>query len=388
MLLISMAIGLTACSLMPEKKDVEQNNSEASTNEEKGVFGAFVKYKNNIYYWKLNAQSRKEVGLFAEYADSETAKNELIKRDKDGNEQVITTDNGSGELFIVNNKIFYGSNNKIYSVDIDGKNKSDAIIGKIRYIVGDYIYCEQRKENANATNIIAINTKDGSSKIIVENAYIVGCIDNEIYYSKNSTDSISIGYISNLEDKDTFAAVRGNNFNDYFSESDGIKVESIIKDADNNQIVIYVGYRAGTAHMLQETVVVFFNKSENTVRISNSSNDSVDSTLVRTEDGEVFEETVNNSLTRFAYLENGQVDQTSFISKKDLEEKLNLKVDDEHYFGLYMGNKIDGDVYFIVEYSEHYPEEDIGWRYAYKRIKTYYLKYNEQNEELKVLYEF
>lgn len=390
-LLISMALGLTACSLIPEKKEIEQKNEQSTANNEgtdAGVSGAFAKYKDNIYYWKLNEKSRNETGLFANFADLEKAENELIKVNKEGKEEVILKDNGSGMLFIVNNKIFYGANGKIYSIDLDGKNKSDGISGKMKYIVGDYIYCEQLTEDTRVSKIIALNTRDGSTKIIVQNAYIVGCIDNEIYYSMSSAPaSLNIGYISNLEDKGTFVAVNGSNFKDYSDFSDGIKVESIIKDKDNKQIVIYVGYRAGTAHMLQETVVVFFNKDESKARVSNSSYDEVESLLVKTEDGEVFEETMDD-VTRFAYLKNEKADQTSFLPKKDLAEKLNLTLDDEHYFGLYMGNVIDGDVYFIVEYSEHYPEEDIGWRYSYKRLKTYYLKYNEENKELKTIYEF
>ena len=389
-LLISMSLGLTACSLMPEKKEVEQKNEQSTVNNVEtdiGASGAFAKYKDNIYYWKLNAKSRNETGLLGNFAELETAENELVKVNKEGKEEVILKDNGSGKIFIVNDKIFYGANGKIYSVDLEGKNKSEGISGEMKYIVGDYIYCEQPTETTNGKKIIALNSKDGSTKTIIENAFIVGCEDEEIFYSINSADSISLGYISNLEDKGTFAVVKGNNFKEYFPESDGIKVESVIKDFDNNQVVLYVGYRAGTAHELQETVVVFFNKKENIIRISNSSYDDVDSTLVRTEDGEVFESTLNN-VTNYAYLKNKKVDQTNFLSRKDLLEKLNLKLDNEHFLGLYKGNEIDGDIYFIVEYEEHYPEEDIGWRYGYKRLKTYYLKYNEANEELKTIYEF
>ena len=51
--------------------------------------GKFVKYGDNLYYWKLNEQSRESSALYGNYADNPDSINELIKRKPNGEETVL-----------------------------------------------------------------------------------------------------------------------------------------------------------------------------------------------------------------------------------------------------------------------------------------------------------
>ena len=138
MLILTMLIGilsiLSGCGEKAEndnKKEKNQVEEEVKQEEQAvGVNGTFVKYKSNTYYWKLTANSREEIGLHAQYQDILNAKNDLIKIDEKGKEEVLISEKGSGEIFIANDKIFlsyvgdeYGTQRKIYSIDLNGENK-------------------------------------------------------------------------------------------------------------------------------------------------------------------------------------------------------------------------------------------------------------------------
>ena len=62
--------------------------------------------------------------------------------------------------------------------------------------------------------------------------------------------------------------------------------------------------------------------------------------------------------------------------------------DDEHIVEFYGGSIIDDEIYAIFDYDEHDASGDIGWRYAYKRLKTVCFKYNIKTGKFTTIYEF
>ena len=69
-------------------------------------------------------------------------------------------------------------------------------------------------------------------------------------------------------------------------------------------------------------------------------------------------------------------------------EKFEFISDDEHTINLAESAIIGNEIYVTLDYGVHYSQEDMGWRYAYKRQKTVCFKYNTDTKEITELYKF
>lgn len=397
-LILVLLIGIVCVFLICFKKDDNKENENIAQEEyATAVSGNFVKYKNNTYYWKLAANSRKQIGLHAQFYDVLNVKNDLIKIDENGKEEIVITEKGSGDIFIVNDKIFlsyvtneYQTEKQIYSIDLNGENKKEYAKGEMKYIVGDYIYC-QTKLNGD---IFAINTKNGEVKQLKENANIVGCENETVYYTEiynSNVGELKIGIISAEKDNGIIAAFSSDEFEDY-KTTFGFPIEVLQVEKKNNNINIHIVYRAGTANIIQEicTVIIDENDNEN-IKIEKNTNLDVDTVESQQDTGNVYTviEQVNGEyINNIMYIDTDTETSKEIINEKQLYKEFDLKEDDEHLLTLYAGDVVDGSVYIILDYAEHYPEEDIGWRYSYKRIKTICFKYDIKTEEISIIYEF
>ena len=88
------------------------------------------------------------------------------------------------------------------------------------------------------------------------------------------------------------------------------------------------------------------------------------------------------------YVDEKTKERKEIADEKELYKKFNLVDDDEHMLMLYSFGIVEDDIYVVLDYGEHYPQEDIGWRYAYKRMKTICFKYNTETKEISEVYEF
>ena len=61
------------------------------------------------------------------------------------------------------------------------------------------------------------------------------------------------------------------------------------------------------------------------------------------------------------------------LSIKEINEKFEFTSDDEHTINLAESAIIGNEIYVTLDYGVHYSQEDIGWRYAYKRQKQFVL---------------
>lgn len=401
-MLFTTMLVLTGCGEVAENNDnKEKNNNSEENNIEntqetelslESVSGSFVKYNDNIYFWKLSENSRESTALFANYNDIVTAKNTLVKRDKDGNEEIILTDRGSGDIYILNNKIFlnyaeneYGTIRKIYSVDLKGENKIEYQQGEIKSIIGDYIIC-QTEENGN---IFRINSKNGQIENLKTKANFIGAEENIIYYSEiydYKKAILNIGSITDNKDNGIIATIKSSEFQGY-SQTPPIEITKYwYKD---NKVNMYIGYRLGTANMLQEVIHLSMDKNGENIKKVDASL-SEDSDLEQPKN-EVYLKAVQKNGTyqnNLMYINESDGLIKELMTEEDISKKFNLLKDDEHYISIYCAEIIDNDAYIVLDYSEHYPAEDIGWRYSYKRLKTICFKYNIKTNEIKEVYQF
>lgn len=403
MLILTMLIGilsiLSGCGEKEEndnKKEKNQVEEVKQEEQEAGVNGTFVKYKNNTYYWKLTANSREEVGLHAQYQDILNAKNDLIKIDEKGKEEVLITEKGSGEIFIVNDKIFlsyvgdeYGTQRKIYSIDLNGENKKEYTKGEMKYIVGDYIYCQTN----NNGDIFAINTKNDEITEIKKSANIIGCEDEIIYYTEKfnyDAGTLKIGSITEEIDNGIIATFSKSEFENY-SFTNGALIEVTQLWKENDKINIYVGYRAGSANMLQELFNIKMDENgENLEKTAITDAEVITMENEQVTEGVYYKTEQENGeyVNHLMYVDEKTKERKEIADEKELYKKFNLVDDDEHMLILYSFGIVEDDIYVVLDYGEHYPQEDIGWRYAYKRMKTICFKYNTETKEISEVYEF
>lgn len=380
-----------------KKADTEQNETKKEDNKEIeiGAKGYFAKYKDNIYYWKIDKNSREESALYGNLNDSVDSKNKLIRIDKNGNEETIIEEKGSRELFISNDRIFYGqttqgynSGRKIYSIDLNGKDKKECASGEMMYLIGDYIYCNTESVD---NNIFSINTKTGDIKDIVKSARIDGCIDDTVFYTKNDAiKKLDIGTISENTDNGIITTFNPSKFEMY--QAQGLEIANLWKE--NEKINIYVSYRDGSAAMLQEVCKITMDKDGKNVEqtIVENSDDYVNISNSR-EYGAVVMKYIpgkgaEDYIYKLVYNDAKTGAERETITLDDINKNFDFSKDDEHITSLYKANVIDDDIYAIFDYEEHEPAGDIGWRYAYKRVKTVCFKYNILSGKFTTLYEF
>lgn len=371
-----------------EINTTDNNNSSSIAKK-----GYFVEYKGNTYFWKISSNSRQQSALFANYYDVSGTKNSLVKIDKNGEEQNVFTDNGSGELFITNDKIFfssadddYSNSRYIYSVDLSGNNKKSYQVGIMKYIVNNYLICQTQNDG----NIFRINTQNDEIEELISNANIIGLVDNTIYYAKadsSKTGKLEIGSVTDKTDNGIIATISKKEFQEFY---EGAPIEVVDFFEDNQKIKAYIGFRAGTGNFLQDVIELKMDKDGKNQSINKSNSDE---TLLDEEHSydEVYLKAIEENgkyKSNLMYVDSKTKERKIAMTEDEMVSKLGLVSDDEHMISLYVGNVIDDDLYVVLDNGVHNSSEDIGWRYSYKRNKTICFKFNTKSNEITEIYRF
>lgn len=390
-ILVMILVILTGCGTEKNKEQKEVNTAIADEpakedNNDKipnSNVGTFVEYNGDIYYWKMDSGSREESALFANYAESTNYKNSLVKLQPDGKETVIISDTGAGKICIANDTIFYESRAKsdvqVCSINMNGEEKKEYKKGFLKYIVDNYIYIQSE----NDISIIDIDNKENN--VFVENANIVGVAEKNIYYTKSaSTESMEIGYINGTNDNGIVASFNSSEYSDDFSNEEYLNVTFIDFKYRDNKVMIDLGFVAGTAHFVQEgwTITMDVDGKNVSKSMTQSSGDVSASLMDATDNVVVY----GNGALVYTELSTGK--ETTIITEDELTSKLGFKKDDDGVYEVYSADVIGEEIYIILDSGTHNPEEDIEWRYSYKRTKTVAFKYNKNTSEIKKIYEF
>ena len=390
-----LLIMLTGCGTTKEKNEEEKSNNTSNSEQSNEAkqdgevttnVAEFVIYKNATYFWKLSANSRENTGLFAKYSTNQNTKNELIKLDSSGNQTTVLTEKALGNICISNDKIFMqgtesesGSYNKIYSTDMNGENKKEYQKGEIIKSIKGYVICQNE-------NIFAINTKNDEIVNLKEKANVIDVIDNVIYYSDDTeSNTLKIGTIKDNKDNGTIATFLRK---DLFKESTDQPMEIVEFGEENGKIKFYIGYRDGTAHMLQDEYCFTMNKDgsnlqkESVQNLENENDQKLKGVYINSK-------YVNGKIVNdLVYVDESTKERKTILTQKEINEKFEFTLDDEHTINLAESAIIGNEIYVTLDYGVHYSQEDMGWRYAYKRQKTVCFKYNTDTKEITELYKF
>lgn len=179
-------------AIFPEPQKVENNG------------GRTVGYQGNVYYWKYSADSFYSDGLFASYNYQNDTENQLICRDRNGNETVLLTAKGNGPIFISGDRLYLkADHSNVFSVNLSGNDRVDhgsmeiwaadeqegTLIVKKNNAEGDSVCLLE--PNHNQKTIVSPTEKDPEMPHPGVRQYVemlsLGVIDGYCYFSKSDT---------------------------------------------------------------------------------------------------------------------------------------------------------------------------------------------------------
>jgi len=367
--------------------------------------GHFVKVGDKIYYHVVDADFMYKSALFGEYADVEAGRTIMFEYDPSTkNNEIKYYDYASGPIAAEGGYLY----NTNYTVDINGdmndiqsdicgrpvetgddtckiSDKKNKLLGSSTdaSFIATYIYSY---ENMNEEKNIAIyqngkqitNTEVPdylySVKVGKDEVYYIGSNDNGMFYlvqfNAFTGDCINLG---ELPSSDGWA---------------GVIDECIIEDGN-----IYFAYSfyEGTGNFFKEG---FFVKAQTGKKDSLTYTDMpenkdeygeprsaafavIDGNMVKS-DGEPLTCDVTEEGILGYYDENGEwLPIVAGYGYKSLP--------DEGYRAIELAELVGDSIYFIYNENERTPEDDIGWRYAYRRNKTYIYRVNIDTCEVEEL---
>ncbi len=358
----------------------------------------FVKYNEDVYYWKLNESSMEKTALYGNYKYLETDSNELVKRDSDGNEETIFKGNGYGKIYISNKKIYtseqLANNNEpsIICIDLNTGKKENICLGEIKFFQEDNFDVDYLIVGTNKAEIIKINTKTNKKETLKENACYLGVLDDKIYYlsidSKKyssllrlAASEVNIGVLDGNQDKGVIATFKKDIFENA-SETDLIDITSF--RTESNIIKFELTYVGGSATVDQEKVAVSMNKDGKIIN---------QVALDMKEGGEFINEYKEEKLVETKYIDAKSVityNGIQIFEEDDVYQKYNLEKSrtGDYQLSFEYSSIVDDDIYFVYNYDKYSEEASIGWRDGYERVKTIVFKYNFNEKEIAEVYSF
>lgn len=150
---------------------------------------SIVRWNGNDYYWKYNADSVENDGLFAYYPFREGTINQMICRHPDEQEEVLFELDWSGDIYLVGNRIYLEKSGGMCSVNMDGS-------GLVDY---HYFHIWDVDEQAgtvlgmNEGKIQLIHSETGEIETIAAGDYhYAGTADGYAYYTGSTTEELTL----------------------------------------------------------------------------------------------------------------------------------------------------------------------------------------------------
>gem|GEM_PF-5732184 len=161
--------------------------------------GDVVEYQGKTYYWRYTAASVDESGLFGYISPNSGVINQLMVREKDGEEHVLLEDGGYGVIYIVNGRLYYTtSSNNWKSIRLDGTDlrieSANMSVEGIDPLSGAMVYQEYDSK------VLAVWDKEERAADIVSTAdsdfdfRVLAVSDGYVYVSRKSYPDESLSF--------------------------------------------------------------------------------------------------------------------------------------------------------------------------------------------------
>ncbi len=134
--------------------------------------GTYVCQDGRLYYRRYHEDSFEETALWGIYDPVSDKKKEIVCIDMDGTETVLFTDEGYGDMYLLDDRFYMREEVKteqlLYSVDMQGKDRIDYGNGRIFAIDKErHIIILEMFEKKEGKRYYALNYKTGEKKLIL-----------------------------------------------------------------------------------------------------------------------------------------------------------------------------------------------------------------------------
>ena len=436
--------GITSCSVkdhLQDEQPVEILQKEVSNN-----CGQFVEYENHVYHWKYSGSSVSEIGLWADYDWDPSAENQLICRDEMGSERVIYTGRGSGKIVIYGDKLYiegWDSQERhvIWRLNPDGTGMEtiaeNAAMLAVDESSGNLVYQNVEEDLVWGYSFGVMDLSEGTSTVVSEEGQFLDLKDGVIYYEdetgidKESREKGTVALWkvkSDGTEKMQLAVTEPEIYlqDDFYRE---LPASEIVHFQLTDQYAYFTyGTFSGSAACYQGGGLSRV-KTDGTgyQRIYNEENEEgwlkgvEENFIVVQEDGEewVYFQVFGGYLC--TNMNTGETESTDIVPGTEGTICLNEEADVVCYdgsscrpaklmqSGQYAGYtdalknrefteddycsmrdmEIAGDwLYYTVEKSSYSPENNVGWRYCYKREASVVYRYHLKTGESQELYRY
>ncbi len=386
-----------------EKEETNENIVKTNNIETKKQIvnngGCFVKYGDDLYYWKLNKNSRENSALYGNYAELLDAQNELIKRDSLGNETIIYSGKGSENIYIINNRIYtscikenyYRDSlyRELYTVTINGKDKVDLGEGIYRGVIDNYLICQSPNNE-----ILKIDINTNSAEVIKSGVGFLGIVNNRVYYIATSigntyknrlnADTVEIGYIENGKDSGIIETVDKSVFEniDTYGEHSMIVENFWAKD---NMAYFYIAYVDGSAAIEQEKIKVSMDldcQNIKTEKLNLIEGGGFKNDYENPNEPQIVKNSEDETIT---YNNKKIISLSKLVADYGFADKT---TDTYTILDIYSYDITDNEIYLVIDYGEYSQEASIGWRDGFNRLNTIVLSYDFKTESITELYKY
>ena len=238
----------------------------------------YVYQNGNVYYRGYHEDSYEEAALWAMYTSHPIpgTKKEIICIDSEGTETELFTDEGYGDIYLVNDRFYMtdGVNMEdymglqLYSVDMQGNNRIDYGNGKIlaidreRNVMVLQMWEEEGSSYWDRTRYYAMNYETGETEPInFDDSHIrvEAYQDGWLYYTKYDKDDAAVHMLCavSLEGEQREILALTSNYNIYNEDQSPFADEYILHvEVDEDRIYFLYGGYAGSAGMFQGGLLI------------------------------------------------------------------------------------------------------------------------------------
>lgn len=398
--------------------------------------GLYVKHNGFTYYRRYQAGNFETTGLWGDYYILPGLPNEMMRLKEDGTSEVAFADDGSGDIYICNDRMYLQRQTDyisvVYSVDPDGSNKKDLFYGSIEGI-----------DEASDTLVCILLNKDDKYVPATLNTITGKITELELTIPYTVLLTVHQGFIYYLGEVDYQASALGKmklcrvaidgTQEQLLAESDGNLYEfdtfgteiPCLQFVDDTIYFSYGGY-AGTGHFYQGGLIARVNTDGSdykvlagTVTGTEYYSDLVYDSFIVVKEGNrktlyFTEYSEDYEGIRALDLLTGEVIAAPFVihpegvpfeynggvsiyrNASPTMTTLIPTVDystlgfgaDEYYYRIHDIQQCGSWVYYRVEANEYNPDVSIGWRDGYTRIKTQVFREEVSGGKKELLYEY
>lgn len=381
--------------------------------------GLYVQYKGNTYFREYSNADIEKGAIYAEYTyETENISTKYVNViTPNGKIENLFEDDGYGEFYIVDDRFFFaGYNNKLYSVNMAGKDY-------LEFCKGTYVGCDEENhkiyyKNKSMNNALyAIDTESLKiTKLSNDNLNVSLVSKDKLYYWKSVSKGIEI-YSLNVQTQEvtklSTIEIDGADLNDYAVEDMEIYEDTIVAS---------IGYSAGSMGNYSDSKLYAISLKEDEYQILSKDVDKklkIDGNIVYFEHIENFEmystslykvdlktlkvskvldseELVSIEDENIIINQNGLVlfdsdlNKKVIVSEQDLDKFFTRNVQNsgnKEYLTKIKDVEVAGTrVYYLMELSLLNPEYAIGWRDGYERIVSEVYMYDMNSGKQTLLY--